>query len=239
MGKKRNRQRWEDERDAAPVVQQKFKQERRRPPLEAKTENQGQYIASIMTKPQVVSMGCAGTGKTFIAATIAADMLRDNRISKIVLTRPNVGAGESLGFFKGTLEEKIAPWVVPFTEVIKDRIGHEPYEIYQKRGQIEIVPFEVMRGRTFNNAFVILDEAQNCTPREMKMFLTRIGRDSKVIINGDIAQSDLHETSGLRFINNMIERQRLPIPVIEFTEDDIVRSDICAMWIRAFNREGI
>lgn len=239
MGKRRNRQQWEEERDRSPVVKDKFQSERRRPQLEAKTENQGQYIASIMHRPQVISMGCAGTGKTYIASVIAADMLRDNRISKIVLTRPNVGAGESLGYFKGTIEEKVAPWVVPFTEVIQNRIGAEPYEIYTKRGQIEIVPFEVMRGRTFNNAFVILDEAQNTTVKEMKMFLTRIGEDSKVIINGDIAQSDLTMDSGLRYVTGMIRRQQLPIPVIEFGEDDIVRSDICAMWIKAFNREGI
>ena len=238
MSKRKKRQNWDWEAEQ-PSTKHKFIEERRRPPLEAKTENQGQYIASILHRPQVVSMGCAGTGKTFIAATIAADLLRDNKISKIVLTRPNVGSGESLGFFKGTIEEKIAPWVVPFTEVIRDRIGPAAYEIYEKRGQIDIVPFEVMRGRTFNNAFVILDEAQNTTVKEMKMFLTRIGEDSKVIINGDIAQSDLETNSGLRFITNMITRQHLPIPVIEFTEDDIVRSDICAMWIRAFNREGV
>lgn len=210
-----------------------------RPPLRAMTHRQADYIAALMTSEQTISMGCAGTGKTYIAATVAADLLRMRKISKIVLTRPNIGASKSLGFFKGTIEEKIAPWVVPFTEVLRQRLGSAVYEIAEKHGEIEIVPFEVMRGRTFNDAFVILDEAQNTTPQEMKMFLTRIGSDSKVVINGDIAQSDLKETSGLFKIVQMVKRQMLPIPVIEFTENDIVRSDICAMWIKAFNREGI
>ena len=210
-----------------------------RPPLKAMNDRQADYIASVMTNAQTVSMGCAGTGKTYIAATIAADLYRFGKVNKIVLTRPNVGASKSLGFFKGTIEEKIAPWVVPFTSVIQERLGKSVYEIAEKRGDIEIVPFEVMRGRTFDNAFIILDEAQNTTPEEMKMFLTRIGQDSKVVINGDIAQSDLKQTSGLRKIVHMIKHQMLPIPVIEFTEDDIVRSDICAMWIKAFHKENI
>lgn len=221
--------------------EQTINNERRghRPPLVAKTDRQADYIASVMTNSQTISMGCAGTGKTFIAATIAADLYRNNKVKKIVLTRPNVAAGKSLGFFKGTIEEKIAPWVVPFTSVITDRLGKSVYDIAEKRGDIEIVPFEVMRGRTFDNSFIILDEAQNTTPEEMKLFLTRVGQDCTVVINGDIAQSDLKQTSGLRKIVHMIKNQMLPIPVIEFTEDDIVRSDICAMWIKAFHRENL
>lgn len=210
-----------------------------RDPLRPKSDKQADYIASIMTHDQTISMGCAGTGKTYIAATIAADLYRFGKVSKIVLTRPNVGASKSLGFFKGTIEEKIAPWVVPFTEVIENRLGGAVYEIAQKRGDIEVVPFEVMRGRTFKDCFVILDEAQNTTPPEMKMFLTRIGEDTKVVINGDIAQSDLKSGSGLKKIVHMVKSQMLPIPIIEFTEEDIVRSDTCAMWIKAFNKEGI
>jgi len=216
----------------------KFTEERLPQPLLPKNDKQADYIAAIMTRQQTVSMGCAGTGKTYIAGSIAADLLRLNKIEKIVLTRPNVGAGKSLGFFKGSLAEKIEPWIAPFTEVIKSRLGASAYEIYMKRGQIEIVPFEVMRGRTFNDAFVILDEAQNTTPEEIKMFLTRIGQDTKVVINGDISQSDLRgKTSGLKKVVELAQRFNLPIPVIEFTENDIVRSDICAMWIKAFNRD--
>mgnify|MGYP001560815621 CR=1 FL=1 len=222
-----------------PVIADKFKEQRQVPPLLPKSDNQADYIASIMTRQQTVSMGCAGTGKTFIAGTIAADLLRNNKVKKIVITRPNIGAGKSLGFFKGTLAEKIEPWVAPFVEVIKNRIGAAAYEIYEKRGQIEIVPFEVMRGRTFDNAYVILDEAQNTTIPEMKMFLTRIGEDTKVVINGDIKQSDIKETSGLAMVVDMAQKYNLPIPVIEFGEQDICRSGVVRMWIRTFNREGI
>jgi phosphate starvation-inducible PhoH-like protein len=108
-----------------------------------------------------------------------------------------------------------------------------------KHKAIEIVPFEVMRGRTFDKAFVILDEAQNTTPEEMKMFLSRVGKDSTVVINGDVRQRDIKVTSGLETVIRMVRSQRMPVPVIEFGMDDIVRSDACAMWIRAFNKEGL
>jgi len=207
--------------------------------LHPKTERQSEYIRAINLNPQVISVGCAGTGKTYIAATVAADLLRRKEIKKIILTRPNVAAGKSLGFFKGTMEEKLEPWVAPFTEVLKLHMGPNAYDIARKNNEIEIVPLEVMRGRSFNNAFVVLDEAQNTTIGEIKMFLTRIGEDTTVIINGDVAQTDLKESSGLSKIIHMSKKYGMPIPIIEFGEDDIVRSDICAMWIKSFNREGI
>jgi phosphate starvation-inducible PhoH-like protein len=118
-------------------------------------------------------------------------------------------------------------------------MGAGAFDTALKLGNIEIVPFEVMRGRSWDNALIILDEAQNTSPEEIKMFLTRIGKDSQVIINGDVKQTDLKVTSGLRKIIHMIKSHGLPIPIIEFTVDDIVRSDICAMWVRAFDKEGI
>jgi phosphate starvation-inducible protein PhoH and related proteins len=227
------------ERTDTHVVNPKFAEERKQPPLKALTDNQAAYMADIMTKQMTVVMGPAGTGKTYIAATIAADMLRDRRIAKIILTRPNVPSGRSLGFFPGSMEEKIAPWVVPFTEVIRARMGAGAYEIAMKRGDIEVIPFEVMRGRTFNNAFVILDEAQNTTTAEIKMFLTRIGQDTKIVVNGDVAQSDLKGDCGLKTVIRMIDRYRLPVGVVEFDIEDIVRSDLCAAWVRAFHEDGI
>jgi phosphate starvation-inducible PhoH-like protein len=209
---------------------EKFQDERSAPPLRALTENQGHYISSLQLAEQIVVMGPAGTGKTYIAGTHAADRL---------ITRPNVPGGRSLGFFPGTLEEKIAPWVIPLTETIKERMGAGPFEIALKRGDIEIVPFEVMRGRTFKDAIVILDEAQNTTPVEMKMFLTRVGNDCQVIINGDVSQTDLKETSGLRTILDMIAKQNLGVPVIEFTQSDIVRSGVCELWVKAFDTAKI
>lgn len=207
--------------------------------LVAKTDKQSEYISAIKSHPQVISVGCAGTGKTYIAASFAADLFRRKEINKIVLTRPNVSAGKSLGFFKGTMEEKLEPWVAPFTEVLKLHMGANAFEIARKNNDIEIVPLEVMRGRSFNNAFVVLDEAQNTTVGEIKMFLTRVGEGTTVIINGDIAQTDLKESSGLSKVIHMAKKYAMPIPVIEFDEDDIVRSDICAMWIKSFNKEGI
>ena len=218
---------------------EKFAAERTAEPIRPLTPRQGEYLDVLRSSPQVVVLGPAGTGKTYLAGTWGADLLRQRRVSKILITRPNVPGGRSLGFFPGTLEEKIAPWVVPLVDVLSKRMGVGAFDVALKAGDIQIIPFEVMRGRTFENAFVILDEAQNTTPEEMKMFLTRIGEDSQVVINGDIQQSDLKASSGLTKIINMIKRQLLPIPIIEFTEDDIVRSDICAMWIKAFNREGI
>jgi phosphate starvation-inducible PhoH-like protein len=217
----------------------KFEAERHLPPLQAMTLSQDLYITELKRSQQVIVMGPAGTGKTFIAGTWAADQLRQRKVSKIIITRPNVPGGRSLGFFPGTLEEKMAPWVVPLTETIKERMGSGAFDVALKRGDIEIVPFEVMRGRSFNNAIVILDEAQNTTPEEIKMFLTRIGNDTQVIVNGDVSQTDLKETSGLKLILKLIEQNKMPIPVIEFTLDDIVRSGICEMWVRAFDRAKI
>jgi phosphate starvation-inducible protein PhoH and related proteins len=204
-----------------------------------KNDKQAAYIKALKACPQVIVTGPAGTGKTFIASTYAATLFAKGQIDKIILTRPNVASGRSLGFFPGTMEEKMAPWVIPFTDVLEACLGPEVYAIATKKRQIDIVPFEVMRGRTFNNAFVILDEAQNTSPSEMKMFLTRIGEESQVLLNGDIKQSDLRSTSGLKTIIDMIKHQNLPVEHIEFTVDDIVRSDICAMWVKAFDKVGI
>ena len=186
------------------------------------------------SSPQVVVLGPAGTGKTWIAATHAADLYRSRQVSKIILTRPNVPCGRSLGFFPGSLEDKFAPWAVPVVDAIKDRIGVAAYQIALKRGDIEMVPFEVMRGRSWKEAFVLLDEAQNTTPAEIKTFLTRVGEDCTVVINGDVSQCDLNEASGLSTVLQLIRSRSLPVPVIEFGLADIVRSGICAMWVRAF-----
>lgn len=212
----------------------KFDAERSLPSIKPHNATQAAYLDALKTRPQVVVLGPAGTGKTWIAATLAADLFRQRRISKIILTRPNVPSGRSLGFFPGSLEEKFGPWAAPVIEAIKDRIGSAAYEIAVKNGDIEMVPFEVMRGRSWKNAFILLDEAQNATSDEMKTFLTRIGEDCTVVINGDVSQCDLRETSGLRTVIHLIKSQLLPVPIIEFTREDIVRSGLCAMWVRAF-----
>lgn len=244
MSKRHDKQRRRTRRsfESAEVIElhsSKFQAERTAPAIKPLNDAQAAYINALKVHPQTVVLGPAGTGKTWIAATYAADLLRERRIEKIILTRPNVPCGRSLGFFPGSLEEKFAPWAAPVIDAIRERIGTGAYEIAVKNGDIEMVPFEVMRGRSWKDAFILLDEAQNASPAEMKTFLTRIGEDCTVVINGDISQCDLRETSGLYTILQMIEKQALPVPVIEFTLNDIVRSGICEMWVRAFEEVKI
>jgi phosphate starvation-inducible PhoH-like protein len=203
-------------------------------PIKALNPTQADYLAALRSSPQVVVVGPAGTGKTWIAATHAADLYREGRIARIILTRPNVPCGRSLGFFPGSLADKFAPWATPVVEAIKERMGQGMFDVALKRGDIEMVPFEVMRGRSWKEAFVLLDEAQNTTPAEMKMFLTRIGEGCTTVINGDVSQCDLGEASGLRAAIDLIATRNLPVPVIEFGLADIVRSGLCAMWVHAF-----
>ena len=237
---KRRRARLELVEDRSPRLHRtRFDEERHLSPIQPLTDRQAEYLEALGRSPQVIVLGPAGTGKTFIAGTRAADQLRQRRIAKVVITRPNVPSGRSLGFFPGTLEEKIAPWVAPLTEAMKERMGAGAFEIALKAGDIEIVPFEVMRGRTFKNCLVILDEAQNTTTNEIKMFLTRIGDDCQVIINGDVSQTDLRETSGLRTVIHLVKSRMMPIPIVEFTRADIVRSGICAEWVAAFEETNL
>jgi phosphate starvation-inducible PhoH-like protein len=220
-------------------IPEKFQNERNLPPIRPLNQNQSDYIDAIANEEQVFVLGPAGTGKTWLAATLAADRLRQRKVGKIILTRPNVPVGRSLGFFPGELDEKFAPWAAPVVEAIKERIGRNAFDIALKNGDIEQVPFEVIRGRSFRDAFVILDEAQNATVDEIKVFLTRIGEDCTTVVNGDISQCDLDEASGLATALAMIRAQRLPIPIIEFTADDIVRGGVCEMWVRAFTTHGL
>jgi len=240
LSKKRRRQAREFE--TAEIIEfqgSKFEAERILPPIKALNPTQADYLDALRTSPQVIVLGPAGTGKTWIAATHAADLFRTGAIDKIILTRPNVACGRSLGYFPGSLEDKFAPWAVPVVDAIKERIGKAAFEIALKNGAIEMVPFEVMRGRSWKNAFVLFDEAQNSTPAEIKTFLTRIGENCTVVINGDVSQCDLDQASGLRTVVHLIKSQMLPVPLIEFNRDDIVRSGICAMWVRAFDEANL
>lgn len=206
-----------------------------REPLKALNERQKDYIKAITKGEQVFTLGPAGTGKTYIAAALAADWLMDGKIEKIVLTRPAVGVDEEHGFLPGDIGKKIAPWVLPFTEVMQKRMGKSSFHSAMRDGQIEIAPIAYMRGRTFDKALVFLDEAQNTTYSQIKMFLTRIGEGSKVIVNGDIRQTDLDGQSGLAAALAIIDACELPVPIIEFTNEDVVRSGICKLWAEAFS----
>jgi phosphate starvation-inducible PhoH-like protein len=202
--------------------------------LQAQNDKQREYIRAIIESPQVIVVGSSGTGKTYIASKMAVQMFSKGEFKKIILTKPNVSCSKSIGFFPGTLEEKISPWVVPFTDIFQQDFGASQFEYLLKKKIIDIIPFEVMRGRTFDDAFVIVDEAQNTSIVEIKMLLTRIGKRSKIILNGDIRQSDIRETSGLSYAIELANKYGIPVPVIEFTVNDIVRSDICALWVKAF-----
>jgi phosphate starvation-inducible PhoH-like protein len=202
-------------------------------------DNQKLYIDAINSNQQVIVLGPSGTGKTFIAATAAANAYARREIDRIVVTRPNVSVGKDLGYLPGSLEEKYAPWVLPVFEVLEKQLGKAVVETGVKNGNIEMAPLATMRGRSFRDAFVILDEAQNTTIHEMKMLLTRVGENCKIILNGDIRQSDIKEQSGLSKIMHLAKKYHMDVPVIEFTVDDIVRSDICKAWVIAFMEEGL
>lgn len=230
----------EDKRQRAPR-KPKFEAEARAKQVELtpKTENQALYMRSLNEHQQTIVLGPAGTGKSYVAAVHAANAYLRRDIRKIILTRPNVAASKSLGFFPGTLDEKMDPWMRPILDVLEDVLGKGKVETDRKKGNIEVAPFETMRGRSFENCMVLLDEAQNTTVSELKMFLTRMGQGSQAVINGDIAQTDLGRDSGLAKIIHMAKKYQLPLGVVEFTVDDIVRSDMVKQWIIAFDKEGL
>lgn len=211
------------------------KDDRDRSKLEPKTFNQRHYLNSIKQNIITVGLGSAGTGKTFVALAYAAQELEAKNINKIIITRPIVEAGEELGFLPGDLNEKTQPYMLPMLDVLNRRLGKSTVEYHLKRGNIEFRPLAFMRGTSFNNTFVLLDEAQNTTVSQMKMFLTRIGENCKVVIDGDIDQCDIKVESGLRdlayrlqFVNNT--------DIIQFTEDDIVRSGIVKEILMAYRK---
>lgn len=215
-------------------------QNKRRRRLEAQTDTQQQLMNTIIEYDQTIVVGPAGTGKTFVTSAMAATMLKDGQIDKIVLTRPNVATGRSIGFFPGSLEEKMEPWIAPIMNVFKQYISPGMIDMCLKDGRIEIVPFEVIRGRSFENAFIILDEAQNTTIDEMKAFLTRQGEGSKVVIDGDVRQSDINTKNGLKWAADMIDRSKYlrdNVGYVRFTTDDIVRSGLCKAWVTAIEKD--
>lgn len=193
---------------------------------------QGEYLEAIRHNDIIFGIGSAGTGKTFIAANYAASELFHRRIHKIILTRPNVETGRGLGFLPGTLEEKYAPYLLPFDAIFSKALGKGFYEYALKNKDIDPTPLGFLRGTTFENCVVLLDEAQNCTREEMKMLLSRIGKNCKMIISGDTEQADI-ESSGLD--DAVYRLQNIPgIEVVRFLDEDIVRSKMCKQIIMAY-----
>lgn len=199
---------------------------RAKTPLAAQTPAQQQYINAIRNNCLTFGIGPAGTGKSYCAGALAAEALESGRIERIILTRPAVEAGENLGFLPGEVEDKYAVYIDAFRDILNERLGSGVVDYCLRHGRIVGAPLAYMRGKTFsNNTFVILDEAQNTTPAQMKMFLTRIGEHAKVVINGDIRQSDLRGPNGLEDAIHKV--QGLPgVYVHEFSRADIVRSGL-------------
>lgn len=204
-------------------------------PIRVKTLGQRHYVQSMRKNDLVFGIGPAGTGKTYLAVVMAVNALKDGRIKKIVLTRPAVEAGESLGFLPGDLKEKVDPYLRPLYDALHDLLGAEHTERLIERGTIEIAPLAYMRGRTLDESFVILDEAQNTTPEQMKMFLTRLGFGSKMVITGDITQIDLPrgKESGLKVTKQRLEKVN-GIDFIYLKQLDVVRHPLVQRIIEAY-----
>ncbi len=203
-----------------------------------KNPAQKRYIESIKENEIVFSIGPAGTGKTYLAMAMAVHYLANNRTGRVILVRPAVEAGEKLGFLPGDLQEKINPYLRPLYDALYEMLETEKLHQYLQRNIIEIAPLAYMRGRTFNDAFIVLDEAQNSTPEQMKMFLTRLGFDSKVIVTGDITQIDLPggTASGLVEIQHILKGIK-GIDFVYFTEKDVVRHKLVQDIIRAYEKQ--
>lgn len=201
--------------------------------IELLTIAQRRYLNSMKHNIITVGLGVAGTGKSYVGLSYACEQLRAKRISKIILTRPGVEAGESYGFLPGELEEKYAPYIEPMRDILYKRLGKTYAEYLLKTRAIDARPLAYIRGSTFEDAIVILDEAQNCTVAQMKLFLTRIGEGCRVIINGDESQKDIKGYSGL---NDCVDRIRdiSGVGVVQFGIDDVVRSGICRDIIIAY-----
>ena len=203
--------------------------------IKAKTLGQMDYVRTIKENFITFGIGPAGTGKTYLAVALAVASLKTKEVERIILTRPAVEAGEKLGFLPGDLQEKVDPYLRPLYDALFDMLGSETVQKYLVKGTIEVAPLAYMRGRTLNDAFIILDEAQNTTPEQMKMILTRLGFGSKMVVTGDVTQIDLPngKNSGLTQAERILHN--VPgVGIIRFTEKDVVRHEIVASIIRAY-----
>ena len=206
-------------------------------PVKAKTLGQKRYMEAIRKNTIVMGVGPAGTGKTYLAVAAAVAAFRDKQVSRIILTRPAVEAGEKLGFLPGDLQSKVDPYLRPLYDGLFDMLGAENFAKYQERGSIEVAPLAYMRGRTLDDSFIILDEAQNTSPEQMKMFLTRLGFGSKMVITGDVTQIDLPDgrKSGLKEVMRIL-RDIDDIAQVRFDGRDVVRHRLVQDIIKAYEK---
>lgn len=206
-------------------------------PVKPKTLGQKKYVEAIRKNTIVLGAGPAGTGKTYLAVAMAVTAFRAKEVNRIILTRPAVEAGEKLGFLPGDLQQKVDPYLRPLYDALFDMLGAEAFARYQERGSIEVAPLAYMRGRTLDDSFIILDEAQNTTREQMKMFLTRLGFNSKMVVTGDVTQIDLSDgkksglTDAMRILRNVPD-----ISINTFTEKDVVRHKLVQDIIKAYEK---
>ena len=206
-------------------------------PIRSKTIGQRTYVEAVRNHELTLAVGPAGTGKTYLAMCLAVVALKNKEIERIVLTRPAVEAGEKLGFLPGDMSQKVDPYLRPLYDALYDLMGTDAYQKLAERGTVEVAPLAFMRGRTLNDAFIILDEAQNATPEQMKMFLTRLGANSRCVVTGDISQTDLpkDKKSGLSEAIEVL-RGVSGIAVVELTSKDVVRHELVQRIVRAYER---
>ena len=206
-------------------------------PIKAKTVGQQNYMKAIMKNTITIGVGPAGTGKTYLAVAAAVAAFREKQVNRIILTRPAVEAGERLGFLPGDLQNKVDPYLRPLYDALYDMLGPETFQKYQERGSIEVAPLAYMRGRTLDDSFIILDEAQNTTREQMKMFLTRLGFGSKIVITGDVTQIDLPDdkVSGLKDAIRVLEGVK-DIAICKLTSADVVRHALVQQIINAYEK---
>lgn len=206
-------------------------------PIKAKTVGQQKYMKAIQSNTITIGVGPAGTGKTYLAVAAAVSAFRERNVNRIILTRPAVEAGERLGFLPGDLQNKVDPYLRPLYDALYDMLGPETFQKYQERGSIEVAPLAYMRGRTLDDCFIILDEAQNTTKEQMKMFLTRLGFGSKIVITGDVTQIDLPDdkVSGLKDAVRVLDGVK-DIAICRLTSADVVRHALVQEIINAYEK---
>ena len=204
----------------------------------ARSQRQSEYIKALKENDIVMAIGPAGTGKSFLAVSVAITLLMEKKVEKVILSRPAVEAGEKLGFLPGDMREKVDPYLRPLYDALYDLFGYEKIEKKIEAGEIEIAPLAFMRGRTLKNSFAILDEAQNATATQIKMFLTRIGENSKLVVNGDPTQIDLINKSHSGLIKSKKILEKLEeIKIIKFDHTDVVRHPLVSKIIKAYQKD--
>jgi len=220
------------EKDIRPRTPRKFH-------IQPKNDKQDVLMYNIREYPITVTIGCAGTGKTYCSTSQVANLYLSGKYEKIILSRANVGTGRTLGAFPGTVQEKMAPWLMPITSVLEDCFGKSFYNYLIAKDAIEIQPLETIRGRSYKDSLVIVDECQNLTIEELKAVTTRLGENSKMVLCGDPAQSDTNNGTGILTLVKMCQRNGIEIPIVEFNSDDVVRSDIVGQLVKMFEKEKL